>query len=851
MTDSEHQRLKVTRFLRSRRRLKAWLALAGAVAIAGGVGGWLGWRRLQQSLPNLVSNELSGALGRPIKLGQLERFSLTGLRFGETILPPTPENFTWARVQKTDIRLNPFDLLLRRTFRPHLLFIRPEVSIKQSVDRNWVLDPLNSVDQEGKIITEIGSIRVRSGTISVGPFTRGQIVQAPEGFSSAHLIVLENVNHHLRFFGEQNEQFARNLGSRRKNGTFQIRGEGNLDTREANLVIRGASLNIDTLNPFLGGNLFMGKGYVYANLEMNVRPSQSPSVAITGTARLQNGEALITALPSQFENIYGQLRFNGQQVTVDDTDLKFGPIAVQIQGDVSLQEGFRVNVDVPDMSLEQLETAFAYSAPVDAAGSFNLTTQVTGPLRSPQFSGKLAHLTPITVDRLGLEQVTANFSGDAKALSLDALSIIPTTGGSITAQGQVDFVENPLATRQRPPTVLNLSSNVDLPLTPLAELYGVNSPIPFGRLTAVAEATGPLLAPIGQINWQLTDGVARGSGQVNYADSRAILANTRLAIADSGIVTATGQADLASRLLDVEVDARIALDEIAQQAAIALPPGLTLGTFSTRAHATGPLLNPRAEAIWQLRDGNVPAQGRLLYTDAIATLHNTTFAFGDGRLSATGTADLDTGHWHLETLGRGLQLSAVSPQVLGATDLAFRAAGSLANLSPAGMQAEGNLDSSEGFRVSLMGDRHFASGPLAAAFDWDGQILRIPKVTGLGLSASGQLTTRIHPQSGWPVPSHYDFTARLVDFDLAQLNPLLPTTDYGVLLQGRLGFNGTLRGPAADPQLQGDILLREAAIGHFALLSDITGPIDLSRRQGGSLNLMGAMTKMRAEMGAD
>lgn len=851
MSDLAPKHLEEQPLPRSRHWLKSLLAIGSAVVLVGGGAGWMGWRELQKRLPAMISEELSGALGRPIKLGELERFGFTGLRFGLTILPPTAENFTWARVQTTDISLNPLDLIFRRTFRPSLLLIHPEVAIKQRFDRTWVLEAPDSADDEGAIRTEIGQIRIRNADISIGPVSRQEIVQVPEGFSNAQLIFLENVNLSVQFHGDNNELASLNLGGRLKNGTFQVRGESNLDTGDTNLTMLGKKLAIDTINPFLGGNLFLGDGYGYANLYAEFRPEQDLPFSLEGAARLQNGQAVITGLPSNFEDIYGRLQFQGQRATFDDTDLRFGPIGAQVRGSVSLRDGFHVGLYVPDVSVEQVETAFDQPLPINASGRFALTTEVRGPLREPRVQGNLTNLSPVLIDRFGISQVSADFSGNAETVLLDDFRIIPTTGGKITAQGQVDFDENLLRARDLPPTALDLTANVDLPLNPLAELYGANFPIEFGRLTAIADITGPLFAPQGVANWQLTDGIAIGSGRLDYANNIATIADTQLTVADSGAVTATGQADLSTGLLNLNADARIPLDEIVQSAAIALPAGLALGTLTAQANATGPLLNPAAEARWQLREGTVPGQGELTYADQIATIRNTSFDVGGGLLDAAGQADFRTQLWSLGLSGNALILNRISPQFIGSADVGISASGSLADLSPAGIRASGGLTFSEGVPLAIAGSPSLLDGPLALNFDWDGSILGVPSLTAPGLTVSGQVATVFDPQTGFPYPNDLNFDILLSDYDLARLNSRSPAAVYGVLMRGNLDFDGTLTGSLDDPAVRGNIALRETAVGRLALLSEVSGPIDASLRGGASLNLVGDMTEIRADIGAD
>jgi translocation and assembly module TamB len=816
----------------------------------------LGWRELKANLPRLVSGELSRALGRPIKLGELQRFGFTGLRFGETIIPPTAEDFTWARVQTTDIALNPWDLILRRTFRPSLLFIRPEIAVKQRFDRQWVLKTPGSLDTQGKIRTEIGRIRIRNAEVSIGPVsTRQEGVEPPPGISSTQLFILQNVTVNVEFSGEENEQINLSLGGRLKNGTFQTRGATNLKTRESNFTVQGKKLRIDVLNPFLGGNLYLGEGYVYSNLYTEYRPQQDPPISVEGAVRLEDGQAVLTGLPSELTALYGRLQFRGQRVAFDDATFNFGPIAGEVRGSVSWQDGYQVGVLLPDVSVEQVETAFKQPLPLTAAGRLALDARVLGPLKTPRIQGNLQNLEPISVDRLTLDTVTADFSGDAETVFLDNFQVFPTTGGSVTAKGQVNFAENILVKRGLPPTALNLTANVDLPLDPLATLYDANLPVKLGRLTAIAEASGPLTQPIATANWQLQEGIAVGSGRVNYADRLATLTDIQLIVADSGTITATGQADLATQQLDLIADARLPLDEIAQQAAISLPAGITLGTVTANVNAGGPFRNPTAEALWQLAGGSVPGEGRLTYADQVVALRDTTLTVGGGTLGAAGQADLRSGLWDIGLSGNNLGLSEFSPQLIGPADLSLMASGSLLDLSPASIRAAGDLTFEAGVPLALAGAETLLDGPLAVNFNWDGSILGVPSLTAPGLSVSGQIATVLNPTTGFPAPDTLNFAVSLIDYDLAKISNLSVVSStlarFDVPVRGRLDFTGMLSGLVRSPSVQADIGLRDAALGPLTLISDVSGTVNGTLLGALSLNLVGDLTELRADIGSD
>jgi translocation and assembly module TamB len=227
------------------------------VSLVGAIAGFLGWQYLQQNLPDIISDELSSALNRPIKIGELERFDIAGLRFGKTIIPPTSENWNWLQVDEIEISFNPALLLFQRTFRPHLRLEHPDIVIRQNYGQQWQLQPPGTASEEGRIRTEIGSLQIRDAELAIGPVVNLQLIeQLPEGIVSSEQIVFQAVNIGVYLRGQDNQIFALAMDGQQKTGTFDLRGEGNLETGNSNFALQAADMPINQVNPGLGGNSF-------------------------------------------------------------------------------------------------------------------------------------------------------------------------------------------------------------------------------------------------------------------------------------------------------------------------------------------------------------------------------------------------------------------------------------------------------------------------------------------------------------------------------------------------------------------------------------------------------------------
>ena len=257
----------------SRHRWLKRLALAGAVTtLAGALVAWCGYTLVRENLPEFLEDNLSAALGRPLKVGEFQRFGPTGVRLGPSIVPPTEEDFSWVKARALEVNFNPLELIFTRTLRPSVVFIQPEVALKQGFDGRWRVRPPQSVGERGLVRTRLRSLQIRNADLAIGPVSRSSIVEVPEGVTSASLILLKNVNLRLRFTGDDNQTVTLVVGGRLNNGAFQLRGEGQLDSRQANLAVQAQQIPVEAVNPLLGGNLFVRNGLLSANLDLKLRP---------------------------------------------------------------------------------------------------------------------------------------------------------------------------------------------------------------------------------------------------------------------------------------------------------------------------------------------------------------------------------------------------------------------------------------------------------------------------------------------------------------------------------------------------------------------------------------------------
>ena len=771
-----------------RHLLRAAMVTGGIFAVAAIILGWMGYTFVRRELPPFLEDNLSDALGRPIRVGEFQYLGPTGIHLGPAIIPPTEDNFTWLKAEAVDVSFNPLELVFTRTLRPNIVFIEPEVALKQSFDGEWQFEPPDSVGEEGYFKTELKQLQIRNASLAIGPISRSSIVEVPEGVTSATLILLENVNLRLRFSGEDNQTASLILGGRLNNGAFQIKGEGRLDTRNTNLSLRGQQLPIESVNPLFGGDFFVRDGLLSCNLDLKLRPREENPLTVNGTARLRNGDVVFAALPAPFQDINGTLTLDGLGGTFQNTSLKFGSILVRTEGGVDLQNGHDLQIEIPEVSVEDIESTFAQDLPLAAAGRFRVNTAITGELLEPEASGQLTSLGLVQIDRLGINSIAANFAANLEGFTLNQATVRPVTGGTVNAQGMAEFRREELLNPD-----LNFTAQTDLPLDGLAALYGVTLPfgIELGPLVANAQITGKPGDPRATATWRLPGATFPGRGQAAYGNRQAAVENARFQVGD-GVLEANVDTDISS------LDWQAALVGSALSLGVVSP--LLRGSLDAdiRASGNGLALTPEG----------IQADGSLRLSDTIPLNVEGADQVMPGPLTA-----------RFAWTGKRLEVpEAIAPNVYlsGGTDVTFSQAGQLPELSAMDFAARlSNFNL--GLASSLLDTPEWIR--LTGFVDFDGTLQgsgRDPRITGTaGLRQLAVNDLALASDVAGPLQASLRDGA-LIDLSgeqteiAAEIDPSLRPNSFRFV-------NGEL---VAEGQRQGDVLnaeLRNFDIGTLAL----------------------------------
>ncbi|MGV0024094.1 translocation/assembly module TamB domain-containing protein [Phormidesmis priestleyi] len=754
----------------------------GIASVAGvGAGIWYGTVFVNQKLAPLVAENLTQLLSRPVKLGKVERFSLTGLRFGKSELPPTETDPDRATVESVEVGFDLIQLVFNRTLKLDVTLIKPNAYIEQDKDGTWVSTAIKEQEETGFIKTQLEVLELREANIELSPF--------PKPGNKRTSVKLTEVAGEVKPF-DNNRRFAYEAdGKSVEGGKFDLKGESlNQKGLNSNIDIRGQDFSIAEIDRLVKFPVDLPQGRVNGQVNVKLRPKE-PAL-VNGTADFKNVTLSIPELPQKFTNANGKLQLKETLITLEQVTASLGKIPLLAKGTLDTKKGFNITAQVKAVTLDNFFKTFAVQLPFAAVGEVGADVKVTGAINSPLLTGTVRNTKVVRVDRVDLSQASANFRLDSNTLNLAVsnIQVTPTLGGQVTGQGKFSLAE--------PRTIaLNLNAQ-NIPGGAVARLYnnGQEPPIIIGRVNSQIQLTGAIDQVKTVAQFQAPEATYPTTGEVAIVGGNTVLRN---------VVSQVGGGTVNTNGRTIGKNWQATVQAIAIQSGQFVPQltGLASGNFNLSGTTNS----------FNLAD--IRATGKARLTE------------GTGAFDADIAAKL--GRWQAQITGGGLQLDRFSPQLRGLLSGDLRVAGVVNSLSLATIRADGQVRLSKG--IALIDQ------PIVAQVQWDGRKLNIPQATAPGFSANGTILARLEG-AGAPAITGLDLFVKATDYALANLPiPRPPVTD----LTGQLDLVGRITGTPDAPNVIGNVAVRGLSLNGITFESPLKGSIRLVPTQGFTVDVAG------------
>ncbi|WP_414571076.1 translocation/assembly module TamB domain-containing protein [Nostoc sp. CCY 9925] len=842
--------------------------------LLGGIAAGVWWTRnyVYKDLAPLVEQNLEQLLGRPIKLGKVERFSLSTLRFSSLSIPATSTDADELTAKAVDVEFSPLQVILTRKLPLNVTLVQPNVYIEQDRDDRWVTAQVKSGEGAGPIQTELQTLQIVDGNVELSPASapnkpKGSVVINQFGGVAKFLPRNQGVGYEIN-------------GQLTRGGAVKISGETQFKTEQTNLKVVAQSLQASDVSRLIELPIVLQAGQIDADLGVAI-PSNVSEIAITGTATPNQVTAQIENLPQKFANANGRLIFQGQSIALNNLTTNFGKVPIIANGALNTQTGFNLSAQIKPVSARNILDTLKISSPVVAIGEVQANIKLQGPFQQPVLSGTASNTKPVQVDRVQFKSVNTDFrlsvSKKTSQIAVSNLKLVPAAGGEITGSGQATLNDrvkfNIIAD--------GVSGDV------LARSYGFTPPINVGNVSARAEITGslgkqPLALNVSSVQVQPpAGGQILGSGQIQLAPQGNVLFNIQAQNLPGDVLANTNNTSSPIKFGAISANARVfgtlgnlrtvvqlqaptasypttGQVAIAQQGQNILLPSAVFNVAGGRITATGRVVQQRwqafvnAQRLQLNRFGQIPPQFQGVLSNATLNLSGSTASFQPSTIQATGRVNLNVaggtlnvrdinlnaGRWQAVANASQIQLSRFSPQLRGRLSTNVKLTGTTNSFQLADIRAAGQIRASQ---LAQLGQ------PLTAQFQWNGQQIIVERATTPGVSARGAIAVQL-PQSGTPEIAGINLNVQAQNFNLKNTGALVPGD---LALAGLLDFNGQITGTPNTPQATGNIRLRNFNVSNLAFDPVLTGNVNFQGGQGASLQLAGTQDRIAVNLGAD
>ncbi|HYW18798.1 MAG TPA: translocation/assembly module TamB domain-containing protein [Nodularia sp. (in: cyanobacteria)] len=511
-----------------------WLSLSrGGIALSGlllvGMAGGI-WRLrnfVQQELTPLAQSGITESLNRPVNLGEVTGYSLTGVKFGASSIPATPTDPDRAVADGVEVGFNPWQLIFKRQLKLDVTLVNPDIYIQQDDQGRWITTKISPANDSKLIKTDLDKLRFRNGKLLLIPQVRDETI-----ISTVIPVAFSQVNGTAQLL-EKNRLIKFNVkGEAGSGGNVAIQGEMVPQTLAAKLQLRSQNLLAAKITDLIKLPFDLQAGRVNGNLQIQLTPKQ-PTL-LFGNADLQGVTLQIPKIPQAFLNTQGPIRFRGTEVQLDNVAGSYGKIPLVATGIIDPKTGYKLAGRVNAVSVANVHESLKIKPPVAVKGNLQANLQMLGPISKPVLSGTIGTIKTAQIDKINFNNITSKFEFLPKAelISFRDIQGKAAIGGEITGVGQINLGTTPQLDFNF--AAKNISGDA------VAKLYENIPPLQIGTVSATAQLTGIANNVRTVVKWQAPEATYPGTGETVIAPDRTLtFRNVALNVA-GGMVRSSG-----------------------------------------------------------------------------------------------------------------------------------------------------------------------------------------------------------------------------------------------------------------------------------------------------------------------
>lgn len=483
------------------------MILGGVVLLAVSLGSWRLWNFVHKELTPLAQKNLTSTLNRPVKLGQVKDFSLTGVRFGASAIPPTATDPDRVAIDAVEVGFDPLQFIFNRKLKLDVTLVNPDIYIEKDQQGRWITTTIATPATEGAITTELDKLRLQNGNLVLVPQAQPGETKSPLTFSQLSGTAQLRDNNQLVEFDVAGRTDS-------SGGNLAVRGDANIKTSVINLQLRGQDLLASDITHLIKLPVNLRAGRVHGDLKVQFLPQQLP--LLYGSANMQGVTLQIPRLPQLFTHTQGNLRFQGLELKLENVTANYGKIPLITQGIIDRENGFNLTGRVNAINVAPVLDTLKVKLPVPTTGEVKADLQFVGTTARPVLRGAITTTKVAKIDKIDFKSVSSKFelTTSNSLITFKDIQGTPIVGGEVVGNGTIEISKSLQLN-------FNFTAN-NIPGDAVAQIYETTPPFQVGTVSGKGRITGTPGNLQTTVQWQAPQATYPTSGTVAIAPDRSL-----------------------------------------------------------------------------------------------------------------------------------------------------------------------------------------------------------------------------------------------------------------------------------------------------------------------------------------
>ena len=507
---------------------RAGLGIGGLLVVGIIFGIWRLRSFVYQELVPLATQSLTTTLNRPVKLGAVESFSLTGIQFAASEIPATPTDSDRANIKAVDVGFDLWQLVTNRNLRLDVTLINPDVYIEQDNQGRWLTTTIAPPTGKALIKTDLDKLRFRDANLVLVPkISEGEKLSlpVPVGFAG--------INGTAQLLNENKLIKLDLAGKAVSGGNISIAGDLiPAKTLAGDFRLQAQNILAADITRIVALPLTLQTGKVNGDLRIKVIPNQK--TLLYGNAAMEGVTVQIPKLSQLLNNSQGNLSFDGLVIKLDNIVTSYGQIPLRASGTIDQQTGFNLKGRVNAVSLANAQKTLKVKLPFPVSGIAQADLQIMGATTKPVLSGSVRTLKTARIDKVDFGKVSSKFEliSSKSLLKITDIQGKTTYGGEVKGAGIIELGQV---------STLNFQLRAEnLPGDAIAQVYDIKAGFPIGLITATAELKGVADDTHTVVKWQAPQAKYPATGTAIINPDRTVSFRDIVAKVGGGIVKGSG-----------------------------------------------------------------------------------------------------------------------------------------------------------------------------------------------------------------------------------------------------------------------------------------------------------------------